>query len=259
MIPYIQTRPNRRIYSRSLEAARIVLVVLELTVSVISFITIMTFGYLLKHFRWRCPLFSQMVVEIVPTEMSNETILLEGHTEWGKKEECWFTLSVSIIITLSSFIWAWLHLHFKRRIHQEGVSHSYVFLSVICEFILFFFSLVSSLKITTGEDVWCENLVRHIPYSNNINCNRDGTYIHSICSNSTNQASNCSCKTASTKLEFINDQHEATIPTANMITRDISGTFSSKLLSSVKHNKSDIVVWDREEKVCTIIEAQFSS
>uniref|UniRef100_A0A0L8I6K2 G-protein coupled receptors family 3 profile domain-containing protein n=2 Tax=Octopus bimaculoides TaxID=37653 RepID=A0A0L8I6K2_OCTBM len=165
MIPYIQTRPNRRIYSRSLEAARIVLVVLELTVSVISFITIMTFGYLLKHFRWRCPLFSQMVVEIVPTEMSNETILLEGHTEWGKKEECWFTLSVSIIITLSSFIWAWLHLHFKRRIHQEGVSHSYVFLSVICEFILFFFSLVSSLKITTGEDVWCENLVRHIPDS----------------------------------------------------------------------------------------------
>lgn len=153
-IHYIRKRS-----AASIEISRIILVVMDFVTAGLSLITVISFGYVLKFLHWECPLYSKLEVDFIPTKLSNDTVVVH-QSKWGKNEQCWFPLSISVLSAMGNFIWAWLLLHFKMRIFQEGIYHSYVFMSMMFEVILFIFSFASSLVITTGQRVWCENMLK---------------------------------------------------------------------------------------------------
>lgn len=158
-IQYIRKRPLD-----SVETSRISLVVMDLVTASLSLVTVISFGYVLKFLQWECPLYSQLEIDVVPTKLSNDTVVVNPK-KWGQNEQCWFPLSISVLSAMGNFIWAWLLLHFKMRIYQEGIYHSYVFMSMIFEVIMFIFSFASSLVITQGQKVWCDNMVKGTSYT----------------------------------------------------------------------------------------------
>lgn len=113
-IQYIRKRPLD-----SVETSRISLVVMDLVTASLSLVTVISFGYVLKFLQWECPLYSQLEIDVVPTKLSNDTVVVNPK-KWGQNEQCWFPLSISVLSAMGNFIWAWLLLHFKMRIYQEG-------------------------------------------------------------------------------------------------------------------------------------------